>query len=47
VPLKNRRGDCLGAIGMTVQLQSLATDAMVQTLLTPLREAAQAMRPIL
>ena len=47
VALKDRKGECCGAIGMTVQLQSLATEAKVQALLTPLRDAAQALRPIL
>jgi len=47
VPMKDRRGDCLGAIGMTVQLQSIATEAMVEALLTPLHDAARALRPIL
>ena len=47
VAVKDRKGDCCGAIGMTVQLQSLAGDAKVQALLGPLRDAVQALRPIL
>ena len=47
MPVRDRKGDCCGAIGMTVQMQSVETEAKVQALLTPLREAAQALRPIL
>jgi IclR family transcriptional regulator, pca regulon regulatory protein len=47
VPLKDRHGECVGAIGMTVPLQSLQTDAMAHALLQPLIEAARSLRPIL
>jgi IclR family pca regulon transcriptional regulator len=45
--VKDRKGDCVGAIGMTVQLQGHPQAQMVQTLLPSLREAARALRPIL
>lgn len=47
MPLKDRRGECKGAIGMTLQVQSYSNDEMVEKLLPLLREAAQALRPLL
>lgn len=47
VPLKNRKGDCVGAVGMTLPMQPLSRDETVARLLPPLQEAAQALRPIL
>jgi IclR family pca regulon transcriptional regulator len=46
---RSRTGEATarGAIGMTVQVQSLATEAMVQTLLALLLDATRALRPIL
>ena len=45
--LIDRHGECKGAIGMTLQTQSHTPEDMVQRLLPLLREAAQAMRPLL
>jgi len=47
VAVKDRKGECLGAIGMTVQATNLSTPEKVQALLTPLREAAQTLRSVL
>lgn len=47
MPLKDRRGDCKGAIGMTLQIQSYSSEEIVEKLLPLLREAAQALRPLL
>ncbi|GAC1604208.1 MAG: IclR family transcriptional regulator [Ramlibacter sp.] len=45
--LKDRRGTCHGAIGMTLQMQAYSSEQMVERLLPLLREAAQALRPLL
>ena len=47
VPLKDRRGECRGGIGMTLQIQSLSNAQMIEKLLPLLREAAQSLRPLL
>jgi IclR family transcriptional regulator, pca regulon regulatory protein len=47
VAVKDRKGACVGAIGMTVNLQLNAPRRFTDELLPPLREAAQALRPIL
>lgn len=47
VALKDRRGHCEGAIGMTLQTQAYSSEQMVEKLLPLLREAAQALRPLL
>jgi IclR family pca regulon transcriptional regulator len=47
MPLKDRKGECKGAIGMTLQTQSYTTEAMQEKLLPLLREAAQSLRPLL
>ncbi|MFC5497678.1 IclR family transcriptional regulator C-terminal domain-containing protein [Caenimonas terrae] len=45
--LKDRRGNCQGALGMTLQMQAYTGEQMVEQLLPLLREAAQALRPLL
>ena len=45
--LKDRKGECRGAIGMTVQSQAYTRQQMVDKLLPLLREAAQLLRPLL
>ena len=47
VAVKNRKGECVGAIGMTVQMQNNPSDRLVQTLLPALRDAAQSLRAVL
>ena len=47
VAVKDRKGECAGAIGMTVQLAGQTQAQLVETLLPPLREAARSLRPIL
>jgi IclR family transcriptional regulator, pca regulon regulatory protein len=46
-PLKDRRGDCVGAIGSTMPLLPLTRDQTIERLLPLLQDAAQALRPIL
>ena len=45
--LKDRKGECKGAIGMTVQSQVYTPQQTVDKLLPLLREAAQLLRPLL
>jgi len=47
VPLKDRKGVCHGAMGMIVQTQSYTEEQTQVQLLPLLREAAQALRPLL
>ena len=47
VAVKDRKGECLGAIGMTVQSATLSSESKIWSLLGPLREAAQMLRAIL
>ena len=47
VALKDRRGECRGAIGMTLQAQAHTSEEMAEKLLPLLREAAQSLRPLL
>lgn len=47
VALKDRKGECRGAIGMTIQVANRSPEQRVSELLAPLREAAQGLRPIL
>jgi IclR family pca regulon transcriptional regulator len=47
MPIKDRKGECRGAIGMTLQLQSYSDELMSEKLLPPLREVAAELRPIL
>ena len=46
LPLKDRKGECRGAIGMTMQMQ-LTREQVVERLLPLLREAAQLLRPLI
>jgi IclR family pca regulon transcriptional regulator len=45
--LKDRKGECRGAIGMTLQAQAYDSARMIEQLLPLLREAAQSLRPLL
>lgn len=47
LPIKDRRGNCHGAVGMTLPMQSFSSEQMVEQLLPLLREAAQSLRPLL
>jgi IclR family transcriptional regulator, pca regulon regulatory protein len=47
IALKDRRGACRGAIGMTLQVQAYDREPMVEKLLPLLRDAAQLLRPLL
>ena len=47
VALKDRKGECVGAIGMTVQVQNNSPEQMTQALLPALRDAARSLRTIL
>jgi IclR family pca regulon transcriptional regulator len=47
VAVKDRKGECVGAIGMTVNLQGHSAQRFTDELLPPLREAARSLRPIL
>lgn len=47
VALKDRRGECVGAIGMTLQCQPWPPEQMVERLLPLLRETAQTLRALL
>ena len=46
VALKDRKGDCVGAIGMTLQVQQMTREQVSAQLLPLLRDAAQALRPL-
>ena len=46
-PLKDRKGECVGAIGMTTPLLPLTRDQTIERFLPLLQDAAQALRPIL
>ncbi len=47
VPLKDRRGECKGAVGMTLQIQGMTREQAVERLLPLLQETAQMLRPLL
>jgi IclR family transcriptional regulator, pca regulon regulatory protein len=47
VPLKDRRGRCVGALSITLPAEPLTREAVLERMLPPLAEAAQALRPIL
>jgi IclR family pca regulon transcriptional regulator len=47
VPLIDRRGECKGAVGMTLQTQGTTREQTVARLLPLLQETAQALRPLL
>ncbi len=46
VPLKDRKGECVGAIGVTLQLQQMSAEQAIERLLPPLLDTAQALRPL-
>jgi len=46
-PLKDRKGECVGAIGMTTPMLPLTRDQTIERFLPLLQDAAQALRPIL
>ena len=46
VPVKDRRGDCVGSIGMTLQSQSYTQETMREQLLAPLQDVLVELRPI-
>lgn len=47
VALKNRKGVCVGAVGMTLPVTIETAEAAIGRVLPALQEAAQALRPIL
>ncbi len=47
VPLIDRKGECKGALGMTVLSSNYSAQGMEAQLLPPLRDAAQLLRPLL
>ena len=47
VALKDRKGECRGALGMTLQMSLISREQAIERLLPPLREAAQALRPLI
>lgn len=47
VALKDRKGECRGALGMTLQMSLTSREQALERLLPPLREAAQALRPLI
>ncbi len=47
VAVKDRKGECKGAIGMTMPMAPMSRDEVVAQLLPLLRETAQALRPLL
>ncbi|TMH31487.1 MAG: IclR family transcriptional regulator [Betaproteobacteria bacterium] len=47
VPLKDRKGECQGAIGMTLQMQPLTREQTIERMLPLLQETAQALRPLI
>jgi IclR family transcriptional regulator, pca regulon regulatory protein len=47
VPLKDRKGVCKGAVGMTLQTQGMTVEQTVARLLPVLQETAQLLRPLL
>jgi IclR family pca regulon transcriptional regulator len=46
VPLKDRKGECVGAIGSTMPMTPLTRDQTIERFLPLLQDAAQALRPI-
>lgn len=47
VALKDRRGECKGAVGMTLPIHPLTREQVVDRMLPLLQEVAQALRPLL
>ena len=46
VALKDRIGECRGALGIVIQMQTMSRDQMVERLLPLLRDAANMLRPL-
>jgi IclR family pca regulon transcriptional regulator len=46
-PLKDRKGECVGALGMTTPMMPLTREQTIERFLPLLQDAAQALRPIL
>jgi IclR family transcriptional regulator, pca regulon regulatory protein len=47
VALKDRKGECRGALGMTLQMSLISREQAIERLLPSLREAVQALRPLI
>ena len=47
VAVKDRKGACVGTVGMTISLQARTREEMVDRFLPPLRDAARALRAVL
>lgn len=47
VAVKDRKGDCKGAVGMTMSMATMTRDQVVEQLMPLLRETAQALRPLM
>jgi IclR family pca regulon transcriptional regulator len=47
VPLRDRKGECKGAVGMTLQAPAYSAEAITERLLPLLNDAAQSLRPLL
>ena len=47
VALKDRKGESRGALGMTLQFSAMSREQVIERLLPPLREAVQALRPLI
>ena len=47
VPLKDRRGECRGAVSCTFQAHAYSPEQVLSQLLPALREAVQALRPLI
>ena len=46
VALKDRKGECRGALGIVMQMQTMSREQMVERLLPLLRDAANMLRPL-
>ena len=46
MPLKDRKGECKGAIGSTLQIHAQTVGQVVERMLPTLQEAAQALRDL-
>ena len=47
VALKDRKGECLGAVSTTMPMHPITREQMVERFLPMLQECAQALRPLL
>jgi IclR family pca regulon transcriptional regulator len=47
VPLRDRHGECLGALSVTMPVEGMSVDAMLACALPPLREAQAGLRALL